>query len=64
MGNKQDKSKRDEMFNTAYLEREDFELIWHGLRYSITDNVSADNVASDNSGDKLHQPGYLHGMSL
>lgn len=33
MGNKQDKSKRDEMFNTAYLEREDFELIWHGYVY-------------------------------
>lgn len=47
------------MFNTTYLERAGFELISHGLSYSITDNL-----ASDNREDRLHQAGYLHGMTL
>ncbi|MDN6294464.1 MAG: hypothetical protein L0J40_07555 [Alkalibacterium sp.] len=54
-----EQSKRDEIVNVTYLERAGFELISHGLSYSITDNVESDNWE-----DRLHQAGYLHGMTL
>lgn len=53
-----EQSKRDEMVNKAYLERAGFELISHGLSYWTTDNVS------DNWEERLHQEGYLHGITL
>ena len=38
-----EQSKGDEIVNVTYLERAGFELISHGLSYSITDNVESDS---------------------
>lgn len=43
----------------TYIDRAGFELISHGLSYSITDNA-----ASENWEDRSHQAGYFHGMTL